>query len=79
MHDKTDSRREREYMWISKRKWNALEKRIADIEEKVQSRQESASIEDLTRDVAKRLRNNQERQQNTTWKLSVTPPMLKKS
>lgn len=26
-------------MWISKKKWDALEKRIADLEEKVQSQQ----------------------------------------
>ena len=60
------------YVWISKRKWNALEKRIADIEEQVQSRQESTSIADLTMNVAERLRNIE-------WKLSETPPMLRKS
>lgn len=36
-HDSTSYRREAREMWISKKKWQALEKRVADIEGQVQS------------------------------------------
>lgn len=66
-------------MWISKKRWKSLEKRVADLEEQVQSRQGGRPIEELKDIVADRLRKTEGLHQNIKWKLPEPPPFLKKS
>lgn len=41
-------------MWVSKKKWNELEKRVADLEEKVQS-QPKAIVQHIAAQLNKRM------------------------
>lgn len=49
-------------MWISKKKWNALEKRVTDLEKKVQSQ---------SKDVIKQLNANAQKNEKTRHPLVV--------
>lgn len=53
-------------MWISKKRWNALEKRVADLEVRVQSQPEKVNLEFLKSCVSEALHQFQE-----------PPPVLK--
>jgi uncharacterized coiled-coil protein SlyX len=65
-------------VWISKKRWKSLEKRVADLEEQVQNQQDGKPIEELKDSVADRLRKTEELHQNIKWKLPDPPSFLKR-